>query len=46
MITRQEAGMMTAEVCRRHGLSPASLYEFKFKYGGMNVSETNHLKSL
>jgi putative transposase len=35
MIKEQEAGMPTAEVCRRHGLSPASFYKFKAKYGGM-----------
>lgn len=46
MIKEQEAGMSTAEVCRRHGLSPASFYKFKAKYGGMNVSETHRLKSL
>jgi len=33
MIKEQEAGMPTAEVCRRHGLSPASFYKFKAKYG-------------
>ena len=38
--------MPTAEVCRRHGLSPASIYKFKSKYGGMNVSEIHRLKSL
>jgi putative transposase len=36
--------MPTAEVSLRHGLSPASLYKFKAKYGGMNVSDTHHLK--
>ena len=46
MTKEQEAGMPTAEVCRRHGLSPASFYKFKSKYGGMNVSETHRLKSL
>ena len=46
MIKEQEAGMPTAEVCRRHGLSPASFYKFKAKYGGMNVSATHRLKSL
>ena len=46
MIKEQEAGMPPAEVCRRHGLSPASFYKFKAKYGGMNVSDTHHLKSL
>ncbi len=45
MIKEQEAGMPTAEVCRRHGLSPASFYKFKAKYGGMNVSDTHRLKS-
>ncbi|UWQ16079.1 IS3 family transposase (plasmid) [Aliiroseovarius sp. M344] len=46
MIKEQEAGMPTAEVCRRHGLSSASFYKFKAKYGGMNVSDTHRLKSL
>ncbi len=32
MIKEQEAGMPTAEVCRRHGLIPASFYKFKAKY--------------
>jgi putative transposase len=40
----QEAGMPTAEVCRRHGLSPATFY--KFKYGGMEVSDAAKLKAL
>ena len=43
MIKEQEAGMPTADVCRRHGLNPASFYKFKAKYGGMNVSDTHHL---
>ena len=38
--------MPTAEVCRRHGLSPASFYKFKAKYGGKNVSDTHRRKSL
>ena len=42
MIKEQEAGMP----CRRHGLSPASFYKFKAKYGGMNISDTHRLKSL
>ena len=46
MIKEQEAGMSTVEMCRRHGLSPASFYKFKAKYGGMNVSGTHRLKSL
>ncbi len=35
MIKEQEAGMPTAEVCRRHGLSPATFYKLKSRYGGM-----------
>ena len=38
--------MPTAEVCRRHGLSPATFYKFKSKYGGMDVSEAARLKAL
>ncbi len=46
MIKEQEAGLPTSEVCRRHGLSPASFYKFKAKYGGMDVSDAQKLKSL
>jgi len=46
MIKEQEAGMPTAEVCRRHGLSPATFYKMKAKYGGMEVSEAARLKAL
>ena len=46
MSKEQEAGMPTAEVCRRHGLSPATFYKLKAKYGGMEVSEAARLKAL
>jgi putative transposase len=46
MIKEQEAGMPTVEVCRRHGLSPATFYKFKAKLGGMNVSGAARLKAL
>ncbi|WP_244270937.1 IS3 family transposase [Thioclava nitratireducens] len=46
MIKEQEAGMPTADVCRRHGLSPATFYKFKAKYGGMELSEAARLKAL
>lgn len=46
MIKEQEAGLATAEVCRRHGLSPASFYKLKARYGGMEVSEAARLKAL
>jgi len=35
-----------AEVCRKHGISPASFYKLKAKYGGMEVSDARRLKSL
>ena len=46
MIKEQEAGMATAEVCRRHGLSPATFYKLKARYGGMDVSDARRLKAL
>ena len=46
MIKEQETGMPTAEACRRHGLSPATFYKLKSKYGGMEVSEAASLKAL
>ena len=38
--------MATAEVCRKHGLSPASFYKLKAKYGGMELSDAKRLKQL
>ena len=46
MIKEQEAGLATAEVCRKHGLSPATFYKLKGKYGGMEVSEARRLRQL
>lgn len=46
MIKEQEAGMATAEVCRRHGLSPATFYKLKAKYGGLDVSDAQRLRAL
>lgn len=46
MIKEQEAGMATAEVCRRHGLSPATFYKLKARYGGMDVSDAQRLRAL
>lgn len=46
MIKEQKAGMPTAEVCRRHLLSPATFYKQKSNYGGMEVSEAVRLKAL
>ena len=46
MIKAQEAGMATTEVCRKHGLSSASFYKLKAKYGGMELSDAKRLKQL
>ena len=42
----QEAGMKTADVCRKHGISEATFYKYKAKFGGMDVSDARKLKAL
>lgn len=46
ILKEQEAGAKTAEVCRRHGISDATFYKWKAKYGGLEVSEARRLKAL
>ncbi len=46
MLKEQEAGAKTADVGRKHGISSATLYKFKAKYGGMDVSDARRLKAL
>ena len=46
IVKEQEAGMTTAEVCRRHGISSATFCKWKAKYGGLEVSEAKRLRSL
>ena len=46
ILREQEAGRPTAEVCRRHGVSGATFYKWKSKFGGMDVSDAKRLKSL
>ena len=46
IIKEQEAGMPTGEVCRKHGISTASFYKCKAKFGGMEVSDARKLKAL
>ena len=46
ILREQEAGVATAEVCRRHGVSSATFYKWKAKFGGMEVSEARRLKAL
>ena len=46
ILREQEAGEKTADVCRRHGVSSATFYAWKAKYGGMEVSDAKRLKQL
>jgi putative transposase len=46
ILREQEAGAKTAEVCRRHGISEATFYAWKAKFGGLDVSEARRLKAL
>ena len=46
ILREQEAGVATAELCRRHGVSSATLYKWKAKFGGLDVSEARRLKAL
>jgi putative transposase len=45
-LREQEAGAKTADLCRRHGISSATFYAWKAKYGGLDVSEARRLKAL
>ena len=42
----QEAGAATADVCRKHGVSSATFYKWKAKFGGLDVSDTKRLRAL
>ena len=46
VLREQEAGVTTAEVCRKHGISTATFYAWKAKFGGIDVSEAKRLKQL
>jgi putative transposase len=46
VLKEHEAGAKTADLARRHGVSEATLYNWKSKYGGMDVSEAKRLKQL
>ena len=46
VLKQAEAGIKTAEICRQHGISSATYYKWKAKYGGLEVSEARRLRQL
>jgi putative transposase len=46
LLKGHEAGVPTAEVCRKHNISPASFNKYKAKFGGKDVSDAKRLKAL
>ena len=46
VLKESEAGMRTAELCRKHGISEGTFYKWKDKYGGLTISEARRLRVL
>ena len=46
ILKANEAGVSVAELCRKHGVSDASIYKWKARFGGMDVSEAKKLRTL
>ena len=46
ILKEHELGAKTADLCRKHGISEATFYNWKSKFGGMDVSESKRLKGL
>ena len=46
ILREHEAGVSTADLCRKHGMSNASFYTWKSKYGGMDVADAQKVKGL
>lgn len=46
ILREQKSGQKTADICRRHGVSAATFYKWKSKFGGMEVSDAKRLKVL
>jgi len=46
ILKEQENGLRTKDVCRKAGISPATFYKWKSKYGGLDVSDARKLKAL
>ena len=46
VLQEAESGVKTADLCRKYGMSDATFYNWKAKYGGLSVNEARRLKSL
>ena len=46
VLREQEAGLKTADVCRKHGISSGTFFKWKAKFGGMDVGDARKLKAL
>jgi len=46
ILREQETGAKTADICRKYGVSGATFYKWKAKYGGLDVSDARRLKVL
>ena len=46
VLREHEAGAKAGDLCRKHGMSEATLYNWKSKFGGMDVSDARRLKAL
>jgi len=46
ILKEHDAGLSTSELCRTHGICPATFYKWKAKFGGMEVSDARKLKAL
>ena len=46
ILKQHEAGVKTADLCREHGISEATFYNWKSKYGGLEVSEAQRLRQM
>ena len=46
LLSEADAGMKVQDLCRKHGISPATYYKWKSKYGGMAASDLKRIKEL
>ena len=46
ILKEADAGLKVSDICRKHGISDATYYNWKSKYGGMNASELKRMKEL